>query len=98
MHVGEDDHPSTGLVHLHAHLSHQVPGPAIGAHTPDDDAIDVEWRIAPPSSAEFPVDLAISRTIAIEPPPVGLAAVSTLRPRGHDPPDLIPKQPRAPPA
>ena len=99
VHAEEADHPATGLAHWHAHLSEQhTPSPIIGTHTPDDDAIDVEWRIAQPPAIAFTPDLAITEAIVIESPLVTSAAVSIVRPRGHDPPDLTPKQPRAPPA
>ena len=99
VHAEEADHPATTLAHLHAHVSQQhSPGPTIGAHTSDEDAIDIEWRIAQPPTIAFTPDLAITEAVVIEPPLIVSAAVSTLRPRGHDPPDLTPKQPRSPPA
>jgi hypothetical protein len=79
-------------------MAQKALGPAICAHTADDDAIDVEWRIAPPSAAAFSFDLAVSGTVTVAPPPAVSIALSIPQPRGHDPPDLIPKQPRAPPA
>jgi hypothetical protein len=99
VHAEEADHPTTTLAHMHVHGSEQhSPGPTISAHTPDEDAIDIEWRIAQPPTISSAPDLAITEAVVIEPPRIVSAAVSILRPRGHDPPDLIPKQPRSPPA
>jgi hypothetical protein len=98
IHVEETDHSAASLAHQHVHAVQSASGPAICAHTPDDDAIDVEWRIGLPQTVALAIDLAISDSVIIEPPPVVSAAVSILRPRGHDPPDLTPKQPRSPPA
>lgn len=98
VHAGETDHPATSLTHLHVHASQVASGPTICAHTADDDAIDVEWRIAPPSGAAFSVDLAVSGTVLVAAPPVVSIALLIPQPRGHDPPNLTPKQPRAPPA
>jgi hypothetical protein len=96
IHVKDRGHPATTPAHLHAHVSQKATGPTIGAHTADEDAIDVEWCIAQPVA--FTLDLAIAEAVVIEPPLVVSASVSSLRPRGHDPPDLTPKQPRSPPA
>ena len=98
IHLEETDHPATPPVHLHAHVSQKAPGRTIGAHTADEDAIDVEWCITQPPTGIFALDLAVSESVVIEPPRVVSAAVSIPRPRGHDPPDLTPKQPRSPPA
>ncbi len=98
IHAEEIHHPAAALAHLHVHAAHRVSGPAIVVHTADDDAFDVEWRIAPPSAAAFPVDLAVSGTVMVAPPPVVSIALRIPQPRIHDPPDLTPKQPRAPPA
>jgi hypothetical protein len=84
---------------VHAHVSQQCSaGPAIGAHTPDDDAIDVEWRIAQPPTGLSAIELAVTEAIVVQPPGVVSEGVSSTRPRGHDPPDLTLKQPRSPPA
>ena len=99
IHAEEGEHPATTLAHWHSHGSRQhAGGPTIGAHTPDDDALDVEWRIAPPSAAAYSLDLALSGTVTIAAPPAVSVALLIPQPRGHDPPDLVPKQPRAPPA
>src|SRR5262245_49582824 len=97
-HVEESEHPATALTHLHAHVSHKAPGPTIGAHAADEDALEVEWRITQPPTVGFTLDLAISEAVAVVPSQVVSAAVSIPQPRAHDPPDLAPKQPRAPPA
>jgi hypothetical protein len=99
VHAEEAVHPATTFAHLHAHASEQHwSGPTIGAHTPDEDAIDIEWRIAQPPTIAFTPALAITQAVVIEPPLIVSATVSIPRPRGHDPPDLTPKQPRSPPA
>jgi hypothetical protein len=97
IHPEETDHPAAPVEHIHV-PAHLPPGPAIYAHTADDDEIDLEWRIAQPPAAALVLDLAFSGTVAIPVPPVVSAPLVTPQPRGHDPPDLIPKQPRAPPA
>ena len=96
IHAEETDHPATSLAHMHVHSAQTASGPTICAHTADDDAIDVEWRIAPPSAGVFP--LIVSGTVTVAAPAVVSIALLIPRPRGHDPPDLTPKQPRAPPA
>ena len=98
IHAEETDHPATSLAHMHVHSAQTASGPTICAHTADDDAIDVEWRIAPPSAGVFPLDLIVSGTVTVAAPAVVSIALLIPRPRGHDPPDLTPKQPRAPPA
>ena len=98
IHAEETDHPVASLAHLHVHAAQVASGPTLCTHTADDDAIDVEWRVAPPSGTEFSFDLAASGTVAVAPPPVVSIALLVPQPRGHDPPDLSPKQPRPPPA
>ena len=98
IHVEETDHPATTFPHFHARVSQNAPGPTIGSHTADEDSIDVEWRIAPPQTVAFTLDLAISEAVIIRPPLVVSAAVAIPQPRAHDPPALAPRQPRSPPA
>ena len=98
IHPEELEHPATSLAHLHVHAAPTVPGPSIGAHTDDDDAIDVEWGIAPPSAVAFLLEPAIFEALDIVPSPVISGAVVIPQPRGHDPPDLTPRHPRPPPA
>jgi len=98
VHAEETDHPATSLAHLHIRATQIAPGPAICAHTADDDAVDVEWRIAPPTASALSIDLAVSATVTVAAPPADSIALLIPQPRGHDPPDLTPKQPRAPPA
>src|SRR5438445_10034033 len=69
IHAEETDHPATSPVHLHVHVAQRALGPALCAHTADDDAIDVEWRIAPPSAATYSLDLAVSGTVTVAAPP-----------------------------
>ena len=98
IHPEELDHPAAGPAHVHVHLAPNAPGPTIGAHTADDDAIDVEWVLVRPSAAVFAFDPGVPDAIVIPVPALVSAAIPIPQPRGHDPPDLIPKQPRAPPA
>jgi len=98
VHGEETDHPAASLVHLHFHAPEIGSNPTICAHTADDDAIDVEWRIALPSSVGFPLHLAVSSTAFIAAPLLISIAVQIPQPRAHDPPDLTSKQPRSPPA
>jgi hypothetical protein len=98
IHASETDHPATPLAHLHMRAAEMASSPALCAHTADDDAIDVEWRIAPPSAAAFSPDIAVSGTVAVAAPPTISIALVIPQPRGHDPPDLTSRQPRAPPA
>lgn len=97
IHADETDHPAIPA-HLHFHVAHKAAGPAVCGHTADDDAVDVEWRIAAPSAAMHSFDLAVSGAVIVAPSPVASIALLIPQPRGHDPPDLSPKQPRAPPA
>ena len=100
IHSEEGDHPATSPVHVHVHTAAKASGPVIGVHTADEGAIDVEWTIAPPppSAIAFTLDLATSGAIIIAAPPVVAVPLLIPQTRGHDPPDLTPKQPRSPPA
>ena len=98
IHAEELEHRATSPAHLHLHLASTEPGPTIGTHTADEDSIDVEWGIAPPSAVAFVFELAISDAVVIAPPQVVSAEVLIPKPRSHDPPDLTPRHPRPPPA
>lgn len=98
VHPFEEDHPAASVVHLHNHRGQQTDSPAIGIHTPDEDAIDQDWHIAPPPTFELAVSLPIASLVIDPPATTATAPVFVTRPRGHDPPDLSPKQPRSPPA
>lgn len=100
IHVEEHDHDhaSTSLTHVHTHSFHEESGTAIGAQTPDEDAIDVGWHIAAPEIFHFIPDLSTTGALTIAPPALTPDIVLTPQPRGHDPPDRVPKQPRSPPA
>jgi hypothetical protein len=99
IHAEELDHSATSApLHVHVHLAPSAPGPIIGALTADDDAIDVDWVITQPSAAVFAFDAGIPAAIVIPVPAFVSAAIPIPQQRGHDPPDLTPKQPRAPPA
>jgi hypothetical protein len=79
-------------------VTRAAPSPTIAAHSADDDAIEIEWRIAPAPILSFALDLAMSGSVIIPPPQVVSLATSVPQPRAHDPPDIAPKQPRSPPA
>jgi hypothetical protein len=99
IHPEDFDHPAPAtLSHVHVRSAPAAPGPAISALTADDDAVDVEWGIARVSAVSLAVDLSIPDTILIPAPTFVSAAVQTPQQRGHDPPELTPKQSRAPPA
>jgi hypothetical protein len=97
IHPEEFDHPASAPAHLHFHLAPATPGPGID-HTDNDEAIDVEWGIAPPSAAALLLEPAISEALNNVPSPPMAGAVVIPQPRGHDPPDLTPRHPRPPPA
>jgi hypothetical protein len=99
IHPEDFDHPATSTpAHMHVHLVPLAPGPMLCALTADDDAVDVEWGIARTSAVSFAVDLSVPEAILIPAPTLVSAAVQTPQQRGHDPPELTPKQSRAPPA
>jgi hypothetical protein len=99
IHPEDFDHPATAtLTHVHFRSVPVAPGPMLCALTADDDAVDVEWGIARTSAVSFAVDLSIREAIYIPAPTLVSAAVQTPQQRGHDPPELTPKQSRAPPA
>jgi hypothetical protein len=86
------------VLHLHAHVAHHSAGPTIGGHSADEDAIEIDWRIAPaPTSAPAP-DLAVYGRVIVPPPRFFSATISVPQPRGHDPPGIDSAQPRSPPA
>jgi hypothetical protein len=100
IHPDDLDHPATStLVHWHFHHQAPVtPTPLIVAPTDDDDAIDVGWNAlrCPVTQVQFDCDIA--ETVHL--PAIALTSVPLPIPqrRGHDPPELAPKLPRAPPA
>jgi hypothetical protein len=99
IHPEDFDHPATATpAHMHIHLAPVALGPALSALTADDDAVDVEWGIARTSAVSFAVDLSIREAILISAPTFASTAVQIPQQCGHDPPELTPKQPRAPPA
>ena len=101
LHIHPEDleHPvTTGLVHAHVPEPFAGSAPVAGAYTADDDAIDVRWNVFPPSFLPFVFHVAISTTASVPPLVVRSARVPVLHRRSHDPPELTPKPPRAPPA
>ena len=98
VHLEESDRPPASLNHLHIPKSDSCTGPTIAAHSADDDAITIEWRIASPGAHPVIADLPVRRIAISEPPSVISFATDVPQPRAHDPPDLGPSQPRSPPA
>ena len=99
IHPEDFDHPATAtLTHVHVRSAPSASGPMLCALTADDDAVDVEWGIARTSAVAFAVDFNVPEAIYIPAPTLVSAAVQTPQQRGHDPPELTPKQSRAPPA
>ena len=98
IHLEDHDHAPASLTHVHAHGLHRAAGPVIGAHTPDDDSIDIDWHIAAPQTFNFVPAPAPAGVTVVTPAAMASAVVPTPQPRGHDPPDLTLKQPRSPPA
>jgi hypothetical protein len=100
IHPEDLDHSATSSpVHIHVRAASNTPGPTIGALTADDDAIDVPWSIVRPAGVAFALDLAVPESAMLIPAPALVsAAVPIPQRRGHDPPDVTPKHPRAPPA
>jgi hypothetical protein len=92
------DHPAAPVLHVHSHLDTTVTGPVIGAHTADENEIEVDWHILTQPLLNFAVDLPVAEIAIVAPPSSSGIATSIPRPRGHDPPDVAPKSPRAPPA
>ena len=68
IHLEDHDHAAASLTHVHTHGLHHGSGPTIGAHTPDDDAIDVDWHIAAPQSFHSLPALSHVGVIVIAPP------------------------------
>jgi hypothetical protein len=97
VHAEESDHPGASGAHWHGLRFARGTGLQIGAQTGDDDEIEIAWHATPPLHVTFTVDFAVSPAVIVKPPETTLAAVPVPRPRGHDPPDLPPQQPRSPP-
>ena len=98
IHLTVAEHAAAAISHLHAHVSQEHSGPLIGAHTADEDAIDVEWRIAAARAFDLSWDLAVIETAIVQPLMRSSEAAPPPQPRGHDPPDFNPRSPRSPPA
>ena len=99
IHVDEFDHPaSTPVVHWHLH--HHEPGGgslAISASTADDDAIDIGWNVVKCSVTHIWCDSAVRAFVEVSAATLTSEPVQIPLRRGHDPPDLARKSPRAPP-
>ena len=100
IHVEDEfDHPaSTPVVHWHFH-HHQPSGAslAISAPTADDDAIDIGWNVVKCSVTHISSDFAVAAFVEVSAVKVTSEPVQIPLRRGHDPPDLARKSPRAPP-
>ena len=99
IHPDDFDHPATStIVHWHFHRSAVSPTPLIVGPADDDDAIDVGWNALGCSFTQVHFDCDIAEAVPL--PAVALTSIPLPIPqrRGHDPPELAPKLPRAPPA
>jgi hypothetical protein len=99
IHPDDFDHPaSTPLVHWHVHYDEPSGAtPAVSAPTADDDAIDIGWNAVRCSSPQVSCDFDIAEMVHAAPLMVTAEPVQVPLRRGHDPPDLARKSPRAPP-
>lgn len=92
------EHLAAPVLHIHSHLENPETGSVIGAHTADENEIDLAWHVLAQPLLDFAVDLHVAGIAILSPPFSSRIATSIPRPRGHDPPDIAPKSPRAPPA
>ena len=98
IHPQELEHQANaGIVHVHVR-GQWADETYIAPHTADDDEIDVLWSAVASAPVVLHADLESGDWAFL--PPSSLASVALLlpEPRGHDPPELSPKIPRAPPA
>jgi hypothetical protein len=99
IHAEDLDHaPTSTLLHVHLHRAREASGPVIAPHTADDDAIDVGWNLLRPTIVSLAFNFVASEAVGVPLPAPTSAATPVPDRRGHDPPGLKPKQPRAPPA
>src|SRR6516162_5474849 len=99
IHPEDLDHaPTSTLLHVHLHLAPAALGPVIAPYTADDDAIDVGWNLLRPTIVSLAFNFVASEAVGVALPAPVSAATPVPDRRGHDPPGLKPKQPRAPPA
>src|SRR5262249_10321676 len=98
IHVDDFDHPANGSF-VHWHLHHDEPnfGTALSAPTADDDAIDVGWNAVSSSSPQISCDFDTMEIVRVPAVTVATEPVQIPFRRGHDPPDLARRSPRAPP-
>ena len=99
IHVGDFDHPASSTL-AHWHLHHEtdgVPAPLLSAVTEDDDAIELGWNVLRCSFTEIPLVFVIAETVQSAAVTFTHTPVSIPDRRGHDPPELAPTSPRAPP-
>ena len=99
IHPEDLDHPATPMpVHTHVHSMVPASGPVLTAETADDDAVDVEWGIARTSVAPLAFEFGLPEAIFVPEITQVWLTIPAPRQRGHDPPELAPRQSRAPPA
>ena len=99
VHSEELEHHSSSPVHFHLQQVDEDAGtPHIEARTADEDSIDVQWGIASAAPVVLIADLAVAPTYSNIPELSNCGITVPPQTRGHDPPDISPKQPRAPPA
>ena len=100
IHPGEElEHQATAApVHLHVHGTLDVDGPALSPRTADDDEIDLLWSVAKSAHAFQAAGPAPVQRVEIPAPVLAAATIAVPQPRAHDPPEVSPQIPRAPPA
>jgi len=99
IHPEELEHRATSaFVHVHVHERLAEHGPYIAPRTADGDEIDVLWSVATSAPVVLHADAALGEWVPISAPSLASVALLVPRHRGHDPPELSPKIPRAPPA
>jgi hypothetical protein len=98
IHPEELEHPATAVAHLHVHESFAERGACIAPRTDDDDEIDVLWSATTTAQVVLGASAEPGERVPVPAPSRSSVAVLIPQHRGHDPPELNPKIPRAPPA
>jgi len=99
IHPEDLDHSMTsGPVHVHGHKASTGHGPFIAPRTDDDDEIDVLWSVATSADVVVHPSAELDERVSVSSPARSVVAVVIPQlARGHDPPKLSRKIPRAPP-
>ena len=98
IHPEDSDHPaSASLLHWHLPQEFSDATPAVSAPTADDDAIDIGWNVVKCAFTQIACDFNIVEIAHLPILAANAAALPIPQRRGHDPPELAPKSPRAPP-